>query len=384
MVVKSICIISTVDTTLSAFVLPVARELQSKGYAVTLLASMSDSFIKANQDEFSLIDLKMERGAKPIGMLKAIVSLYKIFRREKFDLVQYATPNASFYASVASKLAGYKKRLYCQWGIRYVGFESGFSRKLFKTLERITCKLSTHIRPASRKNMEFAISEGLYKASKASVVGDGGTIGVDSNNFDLAKKQEFRDSILTKHPTLKDKTVFGFIGRLDRDKGVAELFTAFLSLYEHYEDIALLVLGSFDKPEGIDKSLLESVQNVDSVIFTGHTREVANYLSSMDILVHPSYREGFSMVIQQAMFMEVAVLTTDIPGPSEVIENQVSGFAVKAKDATELQCGMKKLLDDEILRQRFAKAGYQRAVRLFSRERMVELTILDRNNILNK
>ena len=64
------------------------------------------------------------------------MALKKFFNEQKFDYVQYHTPNASFYASVASKMSKIPLRVYGQWGIRYVTF-SGVRRFIFKTIEKI-------------------------------------------------------------------------------------------------------------------------------------------------------------------------------------------------------------------------------------------------------
>ena len=379
---KTICILATVDITLNAFVLPTIESLQRAGFSVTLVASMSRKFIEKNSTKCKLINIGMERGVRPIGMIRSIWTLYRLFRKEKFDIIQYATPNASLYASIASKIAGCHKRVYCQWGIRYVGLD-GFSRKLFKSLEKITCNLSTHIRPASQKNLEFAVSEGLYKASKAKIIGNGGTVGIDLKEFNVKNKEINKERMIALYPHLSRKIVFGFVGRLDKDKGVNELFEAFLKINEHFEDAALIVLGNFDKPAGINKDLLNRVEKLDNVIFTGHVNDVPKYISCFDVLVHPSYREGFSMVIQQAMAMKVAVITSDIAGPSEVIVAGESGITVDAKSSEQLSVAMQELISNPMKRGRFANSGYLRAKTLFYRERMVDLTVIDRNDIYN-
>ena len=109
---------------------------------------------------------------------------------------------------------------------------------------------------------------------------------------------------------------------------------------------------------------------------------LASLYSALDVLVHPSYREGFSMVIQQAMAMEIAIVTTNIPGPSEVIEENVSGLLAEAKDCESLTQAMGKLLQDDALRSSMAKEGYERARKLFERNHMLELTCIDRKKIL--
>lgn len=378
---KKLCAITTVDITLSSFVVDAMRKLKDEWYDITLISSMSDGFFNRNKDEFHCINLQMSRGTNPLEMLKSVWAFYKIFRHERFDYIQYATPNASLYASVAAFMVGCPIRVYCQWGIRYVGFE-GMKRRFFKALEVLTCKLSTHIRPASQKNLLFAVAEGHYPEKKASIIGAGGTIGVDFKVFDKSKKEAYKAAVIEEYPLLKDRFVFGFVGRMDKDKGANELFTSFLKLHQKYPNIGLLFIGPEDKISGIDSSLYQAVKNSGAAVFTGFTNEVPKYISAIDVQVHPSYREGFSMVIQQAMAMEIAVVTTNIPGPSEVIEENVSGLLAEAKNSESLARSMEKLFQDDVLRSSLAHEGYNRAQKLFERSHMLELTCIDRKRIL--
>ena len=378
---KKLCAITTIDITLSSFVVNAMRKLQEEGYDITLISSMSNNFYNKFRNEFHCINLQMSRGTNPLEMLKSTWMLYKIFRRERFDYIQYATPNASLYASVAAFMVGCPIRVYCQWGIRYVGFE-GMKRSFFKMLEILTCKLSTHIRPASQKNLIFAVSEGHYPEKKAAIIGAGGTIGVDFKVFDKSKKEAYKAAVIEKYPILQNRFVFGFVGRMDRDKGTNELFSSFLKLHQKYSNVGLLFIGPEDKITGIDISLYQAVKDSGAAVFTGFTSEVPQYISAIDVLVHPSYREGFSMVIQQAMAMEIAVVTTNIPGPSEVIEENVSGLLAEAKDSESLAQAMEKFLQDNVLRSSMAHEGYNRARKLFERGHMLELTCIDRKRIL--
>ena len=375
---KSICIVTTVEITLTSFVIPAARVMKENGWDVTLACNMSHASYEKYKDEFHCINIPMSRGSSFKDLLTMPFYFKRLFKNEHYDIVQYATPNASLYASLGAKWAGVKKRLYCQWGIRYVGF-SGFQRKLFKAIEKIICNNSTHIRPASWKNLDFAVEEGLYKREKAAVIGDGGTIGIDMKQFDVNQKTINKRLVLEQYPQLAGKTVFSFVGRLNRDKGVFELLEAFQRLCAERDDVALLQIGDM---EGELPSHLETVRLNKNVVLTGWTNEVSRYISASDILVHPSYREGFSMVIQQAMAMEIPVVTTDIPGPSEVIEPNVSGLLAKARDVETLYNSMKWMLEHPEERVQMGKAGRKRCEEKFNRERMLRLTLEDRENIL--
>lgn len=166
---KKICFITTVSTTMNTFILNTARYLYKNGnYDITMICSNNEKFQKNISNYIKFIPIEMKRGISFSG-IKNIMQLYKVFKYERFDIIQYSTPNASLYASIAGRLAKIKVRLYCQWGIRYVGF-SGIKRNLFKIIEKIICRNSTWIEPDSYGNLKFSREEGLYTNKNSSVV----------------------------------------------------------------------------------------------------------------------------------------------------------------------------------------------------------------------
>lgn len=377
---KKICCITTIDATQISFVADAMYQFVEKGYEVTLVCDDTARLKREKGDAFRYVDMPMKRGVSISDLLIVPWRFRKFFKREKFDLVQYATPNAGLFASIGAWMAGMPIRLYCQWGIRYVGV-SGLMRVILKALEHLTCYLSTDICPASQKNLDFAVSEGLYKAEKAKIIGDGGTIGVDLDKYDIEHKQECKDEVIAKYPILKDKIVICSVGRLSRDKGSFELLEAFGRLANERKDVALMMIGD---SEGEWPAHVQEVKNHERVIFTGFTNEVNKYMAACDVLAHPSYREGFSMVIQEAMAMQLAVVTTDIPGPSEVIEEGVSGILVQPRDVDSLYEGLKQMLSDRKRMEEMAITGRKRCERLFNRQRMLRLTYEHRMSLLNK
>jgi len=377
-----ICALTTKSLTMEAFVLDSMKYLNQKGFEVTLICDMDETFIKMLPDSIKYINIPMARKVDFIGGIKAFLKIYKIFKKNKYDIIQYATPNASFYASLAGWLAQIPVRIYCQWGIRYVGF-SGIRREFFKLFEKATCIFSTHIRSASYKNMEFAIQERLYKKLKCAVIGKGGTIGVDLNKFDLNKKEEYRKEIRKKYKIGNEK-VFGFIGSIRKDKGVNELLTAFKELCDKYDNILLMMIGSEFSGDPIKKELCEWSKRSNKIIYCGKVNEIYKFLAAVDIVVHPSYREGFSMVLQESSAMELPIITTDIPGPSEVICNEKTGLLVPIKDSNALKNKMEYLLKNENLCKIFGVAGRKRVEKYFRREDRLELIYQDIMNIINE
>ena len=111
---KKICFITTVSLTMKAFVLESAKYLHNKGgYDVTLICNNDEEFAKTLPDYINFIPVSMARGLD-FSAIASVIQLIKIFKKEKFDVIQYSTPNASLYASIAGFLTRIKNRRYSQ------------------------------------------------------------------------------------------------------------------------------------------------------------------------------------------------------------------------------------------------------------------------------
>ena len=377
--------ITTVSLTLKVFVVETAKYLHKQcGYDVTLICDNDEEFKNSLPNYIHYIPVHMARGVDITGV-KSIVDFIKVFSEEKFDMVQYSTPNAACYASIAAKIAKVPVRLYCQWGIRYVGM-SGISRKIFKAIEKLVCRNSTDIRAVSPMNKAFAVSEGLYPEEKVVVVGKGGTIGVDMQRYDISKKAEYRSTIRKQYGISDEAFVYGFAGRVSADKGCTELMTAFRKITESEPDAKLLIVGPMEDGCGVPAEIMEWARKSNQVVMTGMIDglKMNEYYSAMDVLVHPTYREGFGMVLQEAGALGIAMITTKIPGASEVMEEGISCLLVEPKNILELESAMKKLITDREYSKKIGQAAYERTKQYYDRPIMLENQKADYEELLSK
>ena len=374
---KKVCFITTVSLTMKSFVVETAKYLYNNGnYDITLICNEDKAFQDSLPEYLKFIPVSMARGIDA-SVLSSIFEFVKIFKREKFDLVQFATPNASLAASIAAKICRIPVRLYCQWGIRYVGF-NGIPRQIFKKIEKFVCWNATHINAVSPLNKAFAVDEGLYKENKATVVGRGGTIGVDLTNYDISQKKVMCENTRNTYNIPQDAFVFGFAGRVSADKGCNELFAAFRKLSEANENVSLLIAGPVEDNCGIEPSILEWAKSSPRVILTGQIEnsQMNNCYSAMDVLVHPTYREGFGMVIQEAGALACPLITTEIPGASEVLENGKSCLLVKPANGESLYEKMNQMCNNpeetKIMGQNareFVEKHYERSIMLINQSK---------------
>lgn len=380
---KKICLITTVSSTTRSFIIPIAQYYRANtDWEICIMCDPDPTLAEDMPEGVRYIPVSMKRGISIWG-IAALDKMKRVFKREKFDLIQYCTPNAAFYASVAGKCAKVPVRLYCQWGMVYVSMK-GLKRRIFKAIEKSVCSRSTWIEPDSFGNLEYSHQVGLYPEDKGSVVWNGSTGGIDLQKFDLSKKALWRQQIRQKHGVPQDAVVFGFVGRITRDKGINELYEAFRELLKTYPDAYLMMIGRIEKARSVRADLVNWADQEPHVVFCGSTDIIEQYFAALDVHVLPSYREGFGSVIIEAEAMEVPIITTAIPGPLESMCPDVTGLSVPKQDAKALHEAMVRLYQDEQLRETFGKAGRRYVAERFEVQRFYAETLADRKRLLGE
>lgn len=343
-----ICYILTVPITVRAFFIPQLKYLSDNGFDVTVICSYDADLQEELGKDIHFLPVDMPRGLSIFGSLSVISRLVKIFKKEKFDLVQYSTPNAGLYAAVASKVCKIKVRNYHLMGFRYLGAK-GIMRFILKLLEKLTCKLSTSIECVSNSNLELGVKENIFPKEKACVVWNGSTGGVDLKRFDFSKRETWRKQVREELGYKKDDFIFGFVGRITKDKGIDELLEAYLSSNQHAK---LLLIGNFEEKEYLNQNLLNKALNNENIKFVGAVADIERYYAAIDVLVLPSYREGFGNVIIEAGAIGTAVIVTDIPGPKDAVIPNETAMLVPKENADSL-----KFLFDELTCEQARKMG---------------------------
>lgn len=328
---KKICFVTTISGTIKAFLLGLSDYLVTqRDYDVTFICAPDKRIDEMQSEHLHFIPVPMSRGMNFDG-LRVVTMLTKIFREQQFDIVQYATPNAAVYASIAAKRAGIKNRLYTQWGIRYMGYDGGISRWLFKSLEKLVCRNSSVIECESFSLYEFSVSEGLYPKEKACVIGQGSACGVNLGKAEIDKRDVWRKEIRKQLGISDDAVVFGYMGRITRDKGMNELIAAFKKFQESNSQAVLLLVGELDNESTIEKELFEWAKQCSKVLLPGRTPCPEKFYAAMDVFCSLSYREGFGLVVIEAAAMGLPAIVTDVPGQRDTIILGVTGKAVPAK-----------------------------------------------------
>ena len=381
---KKICIVTTMWSSINNCIKPFLNSYADCGVDVSIACNMDAEYERKLKEEFPFVHtypMPFPRGISVFGSLKSIFKLKKLFKQERFDLVQYSTPNASMYGAVAAKLAKIPVRLYCQWGMVYVTMH-GIKRKVFRKIEKMVCRLSTQIQPDSTGNLEFCRKAGLYDESKSMVIWNGSAKGLDLTAFDVSKKAAYASEIKAAYHIPADAPVLGFVGRLGKEKGCNELFKAFRALKEKFPTLKLLFVGPIEKEDTIDPELLSYFRSCDDIIKTDRVSHVEKYISAMDVFVLPSYREGFGMSVIEASAMEVPVVVTKYPGPASAMVDGVTGIAVELYDCKALELAVAELLSDREKCTAMGQAGRRYAEDNFEQKEFIRRYVKNRLHLL--
>ena len=335
---KKICFCTTLGGTINAFLVDLSKYLvEHENYDVTWISCEDEGLRAKTGEHIHFIPVNMKRGLSLDG-LRVIWQMYRIFKREKYDIVQYSTRNAGTYAAVAAWMAGIKTRLYCQWGMMFIALK-GWKRKLLWADEKLIVNLSTIVESESFSMYNTAIEHGIYTTEKALVIWNGSACGVDISKYLLENKAAWRKEVRDELGISEEARVFGYCGRITRDKGLNELFAGFRRVVEDKNrkvDTYLLIIGRNDNAETIDSELFAWAKSCPFVKFSGYTTNVPKYYSALDVFTSLSYREGFGLVVIEAAAMGVPGIVSDALGQRDTIEHMKTGYLVRTHNVDDV------------------------------------------------
>lgn len=379
----NLCIITTVSLSIKLFYKDQLRAFNDAGFKTTVVCADDPELRRMLPPETDFIPVGFSRTVNPVQDIKSLWRLYKLLRTRRFDIVQYSTPKASLIGSVAAFLARAPIRVYILWGLYYMG-QTGLKKTMFKTFEKLVCLLSTNIVPISNEMVEYIEQEGLTKASKCEVMYNGSACGIDLQLFDPQKWRDSRDEIHNNLSIPEYATVIGTVARLTGDKGINELVGAFNILCDEIPLLYLLLVGDQEEKDRLLPSTEQIIADNPKVRAAGWQENSLPYYAAMDIFCLPTYREGFGKVNLEAQAMGLPVVSTNVIGPRESVENGETGFLVEPRSTRALLEPLKKLVLDAELRKQIGQKGRERIKRKFDSKNVIQAIVEHRLKLLSK
>ena len=334
-----------------------------KEYDVHLVANFKPEE-KVEYEELGVTchDAPIQRSIKLGADLKALFELRKLFKKEKFDSVHSVTPKAGLLTSIAGWMARVKKRVHIYTG-QVWATRKGVMRAILKMMDRAIALFDTDILVDGEGQRQFLIKEGVLKESNSSVLANGSIAGVKLERFVISEetRQLERDKL-----GLKDEDVcFIFMGRLNHDKGIGELYEAFNKLIPDCPNAKLVLYGHDE--EGYDPKA-ESYSNRKrgvNYFYPGHTSAPFASLQAGDVFVLPTWREGFGMSVLEAQGLALPAITSDAYGVVDATLEGQTALRCKVDDPEGLCRCMKVYYDNPEMRRQHGLAGRKRVEESF-------------------
>lgn len=365
--------VTTVPETLGFFVGQV-QYMAARGFDVHALSSPGPALDAFGQRQgVEVHGVEMPRRISPLHDLGALRRVSAAFRALRPQIVHAHTPKGGLLGMIAAKRAGVPLRIYHIHGLPFVT-ATGARRQLLRASERVACAMAHQVLCVSESVRKLAVDEGLCPPGKIRVLLRGSINGVDSaGRFDPARGAPLRKEVRERFGIPADARVIGFVGRLVRDKGIVELAGAWTRLRADHPDAHLLMVGPVEAGDPVPPAVLEALRGDPRVHLPGPS-DAAGMYPAMDLVVLPTYREGFPVVPLEAAAMGLAVVATRVPGCVDAVEDGGTGALVPAGDAAALAEAVARYLADPELRARHGARARARVRAGYAQEEVWEAT----------
>ena len=306
------------------------------------------------------------RGINPLTDFRLLLQYRSLIRREKPDFVITYTIKPNIYGGMVCRF------LRVPYAVNITGLGTAFQKRgvlrtLVTVLYRMGLKRAKVVFFENEDNLRLLVQERIVSAGQTCLLPGAGV------NLD-----EFR---LLPYPEDSGATRFLFMGRVMREKGVDELFAAMERLHSEGFSCTLDVLGNYEEDYA---DAMARWETAGWLRYHGYQADVRPYIANCHCFVLPSWHEGMANTNLEAAACGRPVITSDIPGCREAVEDGVSGFLCKPQNAESLYQAMKRFLTlSQPQRQAMGQAGRKRMEAIFDKRIVIQNTIKKLNRSFN-
>jgi len=379
---RKVAHVTTVDLSLRFLLLNQLQRIRDEGYDVFGISADGPDVSALEASGIPHFAVPMTRRLTPIKDLQCLVELVRIMRRERFDVVHTHTPKAGLLGQLAARLAGVPVVANTLHGFYFHDDMKPAPRRFYVWMERIAAKCSDTILSQNREDLQTAVAEHIARPDQLKWLGN----GIDVARFDPRRigretLAELRDSLGLD----ESAQVVGFVGRLVEEKGILDLLAAADTVLESRPETRFLFVGPYDeaKPDALRPAVAEKYGVADACRFVGMRHDMPEMYALMDLLVLPSYREGFPRAPMEASAMGIPSVVTDIRGCREAVIDGENGLLVPLADPGKLAQAIIALLGDEERRAKMGLAARQLAEQRFDEQKVFDRVLAEYERLLS-
>ena len=353
------------------FRLGLAKYLRDRGAEVVMVSPSGPFGRKLEAEGFRWIPVPMaRRSLNPLREAWLIWRLIRIYQTEKPDLAHHFTIKCVVYGGLAARLVGVRGIVGAVAGMGFVFASQQLLARLLRPIVRLLLRVAI-----GGENCRLILQNSDdCDAIVSSAI-------VDQNHIRLipgsgVNTKRFAPFISKKEPDRPPKVLLA--ARLIWEKGIAEYVTAARELKEGGFKVEFLLAGEPDvgNPNSISAEQVNSWRKEGVIKPLGHVEDMAGLLREIDVVTLPSfYREGVPRTLIEAAAAGLPIVTTDMPGCRDVVDDGVNGFLVPARDSNALAIALRKVLEAPTLAARMGAAGRKKALAEFDESLVFERTL---------
>jgi glycosyltransferase involved in cell wall biosynthesis len=365
---KTICFVLSSPFTLNVFLINHLNSLIKYFNIVICININSYNLDKKIDKNIKIINFNINRKISIFKDIFSLFELYKIFKIQKIDSVHCITPKAvllgclvSFYMGVPIRIISFSGQVWTT--------KTGIRRFLLKWIDRLAIKLATNYISDSQSQVEFLRSEGVLKNEKINIFGHGSIAGVDLARF--RPDSDVRNRTRSSFSASDDDFIFLFMGRITGEKGIFDIMQAFGGVRLNYPKAKLWMVGP-DEEGILEKFVKRNTKLPEGTYWLGPTDTPEIFMMASDVLVLPSYRESFGVVIIEAAACAVPSIAYNIVGVRDAIVDDLTGILVDLHDIEQLKHSILSLMINTDKREMMQKSALERARQFFDATEITE------------
>jgi glycosyltransferase involved in cell wall biosynthesis len=365
--------IATADSSIRYLLLDQLTYLSRQGHEVHAIASPGPHSAAVENAGIQFHPIDLSRRITPARDTVAFGALCRTLARLRPDVVHTHTPKASLLGQYAALATRVPHRVHTIHGLYLPPTATGLKRRAFVTLERITMWPAHAVLSQSIEDVATCTRERICPPTRITFLGN----GIDIERFTPPSEAE-RRTARAVFEVPDHHRVVGFVGRLVREKGVLDLVNAARAVLARLPSTTFLFVGASDvaKKDAITIAEATAVANDERIRFLGHRDDLPVFYRALDLLVHPSHREGFPRAPMEASATGVPIVATDIRGCRETVEPNVNGVLTPVSDVAALAESVRQLLADDDRRESLKHGARTIAERRFD-QRLVFRRVLE-------
>jgi glycosyltransferase involved in cell wall biosynthesis len=340
------------------------RALRALGHEVDVVCGEGPLVEPLGREGFRVHVVPNSRRIDPLADLRTLRAYAALFRREGYDLVHTHNPKVNLLASLAARVAGVPRVVSTVHGLYSHDGQRPWVRGVWRGFEAASARLADLVLCQSAEDVRTARRARIVPDDRLRPLGN----GVDLARFAPERfGADDRAAVRRRAGVAPGERVVGFVGRLVREKGVLELVAAARAR----RGWRVWLVGPDERGAKAD-ALPPASLAAPNVRWLGLQADMPPLYAAMDVVVLPSWREGFPRTLLEASAMGRPVVATRIRGCREAVEPGETGLLVPARDPGSLREAVDALLGDAPRRRRLGRAARARACERFDEQAVFE------------